>query len=125
MISFQENHAPQEFGPQIPTEDEIISMIKDCGLYSSEAKDTFNIWYLNKEKECYESENEYSQLKFNMDVASFCLKSGLIDEAYRYSNQAWNFVTNVKFRGNEVTDEFLDMYRNLLELSDNIDKKNF
>ena len=125
MISFQENHVPQEFGPQIPTEDEIISMIKDHGPFSSEATDTLYIWIINKEIERDKSENEYSQLKFNMDVSNFCLKAGLIDEAMRYCNQAWDFVTNVKLRGNKITDDFLDMYRNLLELSDNIDKKYF
>ncbi len=125
MISFYENHTPQEFGPKIPTEEEIISMIKGYGIFSSEAKDTFSIWYLNKQRECDESDNEYSQLKFNIDVANFCLKAGIIDEARKYCNQAWNFVTDVKFRENTITDDFLDMYRDLKELSDNIDKKSF
>jgi hypothetical protein len=104
MISLHENHVPQEFGPQMLSEDEIIYMIKDYGPFSSEALDTLHIWLINKGKEHNESESEYSQLKFNMDVASLCLKTGLIDDVYRYSNQAWDFVTNFKFRGNELTD---------------------
>lgn len=125
MISFHENHKPQEFGPQIPTEDEIISMMKEFGEYSSEAMDTFSIWYLNKERECDESESKYSQLQFNIDVGNFCLKVGMIDKAIESNSQAWNFVNEVRFGENKVTDEFLDMYNNLLELSDKIDKKIF
>ncbi len=125
MISFYENHSPQEFGPQIPNEEEIISLIKDYGLSSSEATDTLYIWLTNKQKEHNESESVYSQLKFNMEVSNLYLKAGLIDEAYKYCNQAWNYVNEFKLRGDKFENEFLDICRNILELSDNIDKKYF
>lgn len=125
MISFHENHIPQEFGPQIPNEEEIVSVMQEYGEFSSEAMDTFSIWYLNKQRECNESNDKYSKLKFNMDVASLFLKAGAIDSARNYCNKAWSFVNEVKFGENDSTDDFLDMYKDLLELSDKIDKKSF
>ena len=125
MISFHENHNPQEFGPQIPTEEEIISMMHEFGEYSSEAVDTFTIWFSNKKRERDESHSEYSDLKFYLDVANFCLKAGMIDKAREFCNQGWNFVTDARFNEDGATDEFLDMYRDLRELSDKIDKKSF
>lgn len=126
MISFHENHIPEEFGPKLPTEEEVISMMKNQGQFSPETMDTFAIWFLNKQKERDESENIYSEIIFNIDMANFYLKAGFVDSAKEYCNKAWSFINDqIIERGVKLEDDFLDVHRDLLEISDKIDKKLF
>lgn len=116
------NHE-REFGPKIPTNEEVISSFKENGE-TSESIELYSIWLQNKQRECNESTSLYARLRYNIEVAELLIESNMYADARDYIDGGWNvieFEGTESMYGADTEEEWLPLRKKLDELDSQID----
>jgi len=74
----------QEFGPQLPTRQEVTRLLSDYGPDAQESKDTISLWLIDKQREADEENKPYSRLWLNVDLISIVGNAGFHKRALEY-----------------------------------------
>lgn len=110
MISFN-TEAPQEFGPEVPSRETVVSLLRDPTVEQNEALKAYGLWFEQKQQEARESTSYHANLKFNIEVAELLIDAQLKNEAAMYIEGAWNIIRNegTQVHFDDESDEYLSL----------------
>ncbi|MEI6042485.1 MAG: hypothetical protein WCQ00_02880 [bacterium] len=118
MTTNQELAGMQEFGPQLPSMDQVIEVIKLHGAEAKESKDTMSLWMTEQQELSDKSTNRYSRIEFNINLIKIYFESGLMKDANEVAYDTWDMINNeMPKEGESSSPEFSAVYDDLLELN--------
>ena len=102
----------KEFGPKLPTKEDVVNVAEGEGADEKEIEATVNLWLVGKEADADKTPGSLLRIRLNLELAELFLKINCIENARASSELAREMISNeMPHDGELLFAEYEELYR--------------
>jgi hypothetical protein len=123
MTTSPEFSGEVEFGPRLPSREQVLEVFSMYGPESDQSTETFSLWLLDQQKEVDELNIKYSRIRFNIDMAKLFFEAKFKRHAIESCEAVEEMLENeIPPQGEDVPQDLQDIYNDFMDFYDEVVK---
>ena len=123
MTTAPEFSSEKEFGPQLPSREQVLEVFSTYGPDSDQSIETLSLWLLSKQEDLDKLNVKYSRIKFNIDMAKLFFKAKFRRHAIESCEAIIEMLDNeMPPQEDGVPQDLQDIYNDFMDFYDEVVK---